>query len=340
MAVVFGGRSGEHPSPASRPAGVLANLDTDLFDVTAIGITPEGSWLQVDPGAIPLAIEDGRLPAVTSRRRAGRCRPTRPAAAMVSLGPDAGARDRRSTSTWCSRCCTARTARTAPSRACWSWPACPTSAPGCWPRAAGDGQGVHQEAAGRRGSAGRRLGGAAAGRADARPRTSGSGSACRCSSSRPGPARRLGVSRVDSWADLDASDRARPADRSQGAGRGRGARPGDRVRGAGVPRRPDRGVADRRRSTSAATTTFYDFDAKYLDDVADLRHPGRPAGGGHRADPGAGPCGRSRAGRARAWPGWTSSSGRRRRGGDQRGQHDARLHPDLDVPADVGRPAA
>ena len=24
--------------------------------------------------------------------------------------------------------------------------------------------------------------------------------------------------------------------------------------------------------------TFYDFDAKYLDDVAHLRHPGRPAG--------------------------------------------------------------
>ena len=36
-------------------------------------------------------------------------------------------------STWCSRCCTDRSARTAPSRDCWRWPGCPTSGQGCWP---------------------------------------------------------------------------------------------------------------------------------------------------------------------------------------------------------------
>jgi len=65
VAVVFGGRSGEHPVSCISAAGVLANLDTRLFDVTAIGITPQGRWLRLDPAAIPVAV--GReLPAVTT----------------------------------------------------------------------------------------------------------------------------------------------------------------------------------------------------------------------------------------------------------------------------------
>src|SRR6478672_3407798 len=65
VAVVFGGRSGEHPVSCISAAGVLANVDAELFDVTAIGITPSGSWLQIDPAAIP--VRDGRqLPAVTT----------------------------------------------------------------------------------------------------------------------------------------------------------------------------------------------------------------------------------------------------------------------------------
>ena len=64
-------------------------------------------------------------------------------------------------STWCSPCCTAPTARTAPSRGCSNWPGCRTSARGAGERRR-DGQGVHQEAAGRRRAADRRPGGAAA----------------------------------------------------------------------------------------------------------------------------------------------------------------------------------
>ena len=41
VAIVFGGRSGEHPVSCISAAGVIANIDPDLFDVTAIGITPE-----------------------------------------------------------------------------------------------------------------------------------------------------------------------------------------------------------------------------------------------------------------------------------------------------------
>jgi len=96
LAVVFGGRSGEHPVSCISAAGVLANVDTELFDVTAIGITPEGSWLQIDPAAIP--VRDGRrLPAVTTG--ASVVMPADPtAAALVPLlagrpgtgGPSAG----------------------------------------------------------------------------------------------------------------------------------------------------------------------------------------------------------------------------------------------------------
>ncbi|WP_420124572.1 D-alanine--D-alanine ligase family protein [Nakamurella sp.] len=64
VAVVFGGRSGEHPVSCISAAGVLANIDTDLFDVTAIGITPAGRWVHVDPEALPAG--SGReLPAVS-----------------------------------------------------------------------------------------------------------------------------------------------------------------------------------------------------------------------------------------------------------------------------------
>ncbi len=64
VAVLFGGRSGEHAVSCISAASVLKNLDRDLFDVTAIGITRSGRWRQVDPAG--LAIEPGRaLPEVT-----------------------------------------------------------------------------------------------------------------------------------------------------------------------------------------------------------------------------------------------------------------------------------
>jgi len=83
VAVVFGGRSGEHPVSCISAAGVLANIDASLFDVTAIGITPAGRWLQMDPAAIPVAT--GRdLPAVSAGSAVAM--PADPtAAAMVSI---------------------------------------------------------------------------------------------------------------------------------------------------------------------------------------------------------------------------------------------------------------
>ena len=87
VAIVFGGRSGEHPVSCISGAGVISHIDPDLFDVTAIGITPDGKWLQVDPQALPAAV--GRqLPAVsTGSAVAMTADPT--ASAMVSLDPAA-----------------------------------------------------------------------------------------------------------------------------------------------------------------------------------------------------------------------------------------------------------
>ncbi|HEY5878117.1 MAG TPA: D-alanine--D-alanine ligase family protein [Nakamurella sp.] len=88
VAVVFGGRSGEHPVSCISGAGVLANIDTDLFDVTAIGITPAGRWLHVDPEALPTAALT-ELPSVTSGSVVALpVDPTAPA--LVSLDPSAG----------------------------------------------------------------------------------------------------------------------------------------------------------------------------------------------------------------------------------------------------------
>jgi D-alanine-D-alanine ligase len=87
VAVVFGGRSGEHPVSCISAAGVLGNIDPADFEVTAIGITPDGKWLRLDPAQIPVSV--GRqLPAVTTGSAvAMTADPT--ASAMVSLDPAA-----------------------------------------------------------------------------------------------------------------------------------------------------------------------------------------------------------------------------------------------------------
>ena len=85
VAVVFGGRSGEHPVSCISAAGVLANIDTDLFDVTAIGITPAGRWLHMDAAAIPAA-RGTELPTVTTGSVVAL--PVDPtASALVSIDP-------------------------------------------------------------------------------------------------------------------------------------------------------------------------------------------------------------------------------------------------------------
>lgn len=63
VAVVFGGRSGEHAVSCISAGSVLGHLDPELFEVTAVGITPDGAWVRVDPQLV-LQKRDRELPSV------------------------------------------------------------------------------------------------------------------------------------------------------------------------------------------------------------------------------------------------------------------------------------
>jgi D-alanine-D-alanine ligase len=66
VAVVFGGRSNEHAISCVSAGSILRNLDPRRFDVVAVGITPEGSWVLANGDPDALVIADRQLPGVTS----------------------------------------------------------------------------------------------------------------------------------------------------------------------------------------------------------------------------------------------------------------------------------
>ena len=78
VAVVFGGRSGEHEISCITAGSVLRALDTDRYDVVPVGITREGRWVlePADPGRLEL-VSGGALPAVD---------PQQPPVALVNDG--------------------------------------------------------------------------------------------------------------------------------------------------------------------------------------------------------------------------------------------------------------
>ena len=118
VAVVFGGTSSEHGVSCLTAAGVLGALDPDRYEVVGIGITRSGRWVLVEPEAIAaLQVSDGRLPELSED-----------ASDAMLLRDEPGERTRRTRSVGAvparsgsmsrSPCCTDRSARTAPSRAC------------------------------------------------------------------------------------------------------------------------------------------------------------------------------------------------------------------------------
>ncbi|MFD6175473.1 MULTISPECIES: D-alanine--D-alanine ligase family protein [unclassified Isoptericola] len=66
VAVLFGGRSGEHAISASTASGVLRAIDRDRYDVVPVGITREGRWVIAADDPERWQIADGRLPEVTA----------------------------------------------------------------------------------------------------------------------------------------------------------------------------------------------------------------------------------------------------------------------------------
>ncbi|GAB7190551.1 D-alanine--D-alanine ligase family protein [Kineococcus sp. NUM-3379] len=81
VAVVFGGRSGEHAISCVTASGVLAAIDRSRYDVVPVGITRSGRWVLVEGDPSTLAITGGRLPEVPAD------------GAVVALPQEVGSRD-------------------------------------------------------------------------------------------------------------------------------------------------------------------------------------------------------------------------------------------------------
>ena len=64
VAVIYGGRSSEHGISCVSAGSILRNLDPERFEVVAVGITPDGSWVLTDGKPETLAITAGELPNV------------------------------------------------------------------------------------------------------------------------------------------------------------------------------------------------------------------------------------------------------------------------------------
>jgi D-alanine-D-alanine ligase len=64
VAVVFGGRSSEHAISCVSAGSVLGHLDRDRFEVLPVGITTDGAWVAGADDPAALRITDGTLPAV------------------------------------------------------------------------------------------------------------------------------------------------------------------------------------------------------------------------------------------------------------------------------------
>ncbi|NDJ88801.1 D-alanine--D-alanine ligase [Mycolicibacter kumamotonensis] len=66
VAVVFGGRSSEHAISCVSAGSILRNLDPQRFEIVAVGITPEGSWVLTDGDPDALTLNGRQLPQVTT----------------------------------------------------------------------------------------------------------------------------------------------------------------------------------------------------------------------------------------------------------------------------------
>jgi D-alanine-D-alanine ligase len=61
LAVVFGGRSGEHEVSLSSARGVMKNLDKEKYNVIPIAITKGGNWLIGDKGAEYIQMNEDKI---------------------------------------------------------------------------------------------------------------------------------------------------------------------------------------------------------------------------------------------------------------------------------------
>ena len=92
VAVVYGGRSSEHAISCVSAGSILRNLDPQRFDVVAVGITQEGSWVLTGSDPETLAIKGRDLPGVTTASGTELTLPADPLrhGDLISLGGSAG----------------------------------------------------------------------------------------------------------------------------------------------------------------------------------------------------------------------------------------------------------
>jgi D-alanine-D-alanine ligase len=64
VAVVFGGRGPEHQVSTMGGGNMLGAIDRSRYEVIPVGITTDGSWVQVADAPERLAVTDGQLPSV------------------------------------------------------------------------------------------------------------------------------------------------------------------------------------------------------------------------------------------------------------------------------------
>ncbi len=89
VAVVFGGRSGEHTISCATAAGVLSAIDRDRYEVLPVGVTPKGQWLLVEDDPAALELSDSRPPVTVTAEGLGRGSLTAPLGGgeLTVLGP-------------------------------------------------------------------------------------------------------------------------------------------------------------------------------------------------------------------------------------------------------------
>ncbi|GAA4367523.1 D-alanine--D-alanine ligase family protein [Nocardioides caricicola] len=66
VALLFGGRSGEHAISAATAAGVMKAISRDKYDVLPVGITREGQWVLTGGDADRWELTSSKLPEVTT----------------------------------------------------------------------------------------------------------------------------------------------------------------------------------------------------------------------------------------------------------------------------------
>ena len=291
---------------------------------------PPGGGCSPTPTPATLQIPAARCPR-SRRARRWSCRPTRRRTGWCSSSRAPACR-RSSRSTSSSPSCTAASARTARSRACSRWPACRTSGRASSPARPPWTRSSPRSCCAPRGSRSASSSScAAAGRSARRP-----------AAPRPAGVRQAGPRRVE-----------RRHHQGHRLGRPRDARRGAfahdskvLIEAAVAGREIECGVLEDADGPPEASVPaeirlvrghdWYDFEAKYLDDACEFDIPAHlPAERPPRSSDAA--CraftALDCAGLARV--DFFVTAGRRVR--RQRGEHHARLHADLDVPAHVGR---